>query len=82
MGKVRLTVTIPKEEYERIEQEKSKKGISRSELLYRMIKSFFIKEDLQYKIKKYVEGYKRFPEKANYVSKLEQVQFETLNKEF
>jgi len=82
MGKVRLTVTIPKEEYKRIEQEKVKMGISRSELVHKMIKSFFIKEDLQCKIKKYVEGYKKVPEKANYVAKLEQVQFETLNKEF
>lgn len=82
MGKVRLTVTIPKEEYKRIEQEKVKEGISRSKLVCQIIKSFFIKEDLQGKIKKYIEGYKKIPEKANYIAELEQVQFETLNKEF
>jgi len=30
MSKLRLTVTIPHEEYERIEEEKKKKGVNRS----------------------------------------------------
>jgi len=82
MTKLRLTVTNPQEEYERIEQEKKKKGISRSALVHKMIKYFFLKEDTQAKIKKYLDGYKRIPEKTNYITQLEQVQFETLNKEF
>ncbi len=82
MSKVRLTVTIPREEYERIEQGKKKKGVSRSALVQEIIKLFFEKEDEQFKIKKYINGYKRIPEKTNYITQLEQVQFEALDKEF
>lgn len=82
MSKIRLTVTIPHEEYERIEEEKKKKGISRSAVVEEMVKLFFTKEDEKLKIKKYIEGYKRIPEKTNYTAQLEQVQFEILDKEF
>lgn len=82
MPKLRLTVTIPHEEYERIEEEKKKKGVSRSALVQEIIKFFFTKEDEQFKIKKYINGYKRIPEKTNYIAQLEQVQFEALDKEF
>jgi len=82
MSKLRLTVTIPHEEYERIEEEKKKKGISRSAFVQEIIKFFFAKEDEQFKIKKYIDGYKRIPEKTNSIAQLEQVQFETLDKEF
>lgn len=82
MSKLRLTVTIPHEDYERIEEEKKKKGISRSALVQEMVKFFFAKEDEQFKINKYIDGYKRIPEKTNYVAQLEQVQFEVLDEEF
>ena len=82
MSKLRLTVTISHEEYERIEQEKKKKGVSRSALVQEIIKFFFVKEDEQFKIKKYIDGYKRIPEKINYMAQLEQAQFETLDEEF
>lgn len=82
MSKLRLTVTIPHEEYERIEQAKKKKGVSRSALVQEIIKFFFLKEDEQFKIKKYIDGYRRIPEKTNYIAQLEQVQFEVLDREF
>ena len=82
MSKLRLTVTIPHEEYERIEEEKKKKGVNRSVVVQEIIKFFFAKEDEQFKIKKYIDGYKKIPEKTNYMAQLEQVQFETLDEEF
>ncbi len=82
MSKLKLTVTISHEEYERIEEEKKKKGLSRSAFVQEIIKFFFAKEDEQFKIKKYIDGYKRIPEETNYIAQLEQVQFETLDKEF
>jgi len=45
MSKLKLTVTIPHEEYERIEEEKKKKGVSRSAFVQEIIKFFFAKED-------------------------------------
>jgi len=82
MPKSRLTVTISRNDYERIEEEKRKKGVSRSALVEEIIKFFFVKEDEQFKIKKYIDGYKKIPEKTNDIAQLEQVQFETLDKEF
>jgi len=82
MPKSRLTVTISRNDYERIEEEKRKKGVSRSALVEEIIKFFFVKEDEQFKIKKYIDGYKKIPEKTNDMAQLEQVQFETLDKEF
>ena len=82
MSKLKLTVTIPHDEYERIEEEKKKKGISRSALVQEIIESFFVKKDEQFKIKKYIDGYQRIPEKTNYIAQLEQIQFETIDQEF
>jgi len=42
----------------------------------------FEKEDEQFKIKKYIDGYKKIPEKINDIVQLEQVQFEILDKDF
>jgi ribosome-binding protein aMBF1 (putative translation factor) len=77
-----LTVTISRNDYERIEEEKRKKGVSRSALVESIIKFFFVKEDEQFKIKKYIDGYKKIPEKINDIVQLEQVQFEILDKDF
>jgi metal-responsive CopG/Arc/MetJ family transcriptional regulator len=82
MPKSRLTVTISRNDYERIEEEKRKKGVSRSALVQEIIKSFFTKEDEKFKIKKYIDGYKKIPEKINDIVQLEQVQFEILDKDF
>ena len=51
MSKLRLTVTIPQEEYKRIEEEKKKKGVSRSALVQEIIKFFCTKEDSNLKLK-------------------------------
>jgi len=82
MPKSRLTVTISRNDYERIEEEKRKKGVSRSALVESIIKFFFVKEDEQFKIKKYIDGYKKIPEKINDIVQLEQVQFEISDKDF
>ena len=82
MPKSRLTVTISRDDYKRIEEEKRKKGVSRSALVEEIIKFFFVKEDEQFKIKKYIDGYKKIPEKINDIVQLEQVQFEILDKDF
>ena len=42
----------------------------------------YVDKSNRIEIKKYIDGYKRIPEKTNYIAQLEQVQFETLDKEF
>ncbi|MBU2495216.1 MAG: ribbon-helix-helix protein, CopG family [Candidatus Omnitrophica bacterium] len=62
MNIARLTVTIPREKYERIEKEKNRRGLNRSAFVNQAIDSFFQKEDEAEKDKKYVAGYKKKPE--------------------
>ncbi len=82
MSKSRLTVTIPKEDYERIEQEKKKKSVNRSVLVQEIIEFFFAKKDKQLKINKYIDGYKRIKENTGNIEHLEKNQTEALDKEF
>ena len=82
MSKSRLTVTISKEDYKRIEQEKEKKRINRSALVQEIIEFFFEKKDKQVKINKYIDGYKRVKEKTSYIEHLEKIQTEALDGEF
>ncbi len=82
MSKSRLTVTIPEEDYKRIEQEKEKKNINRSALIQEIIEFFFEKKDKQVKINKYIDGYKRIKEKTRYIEHLEKIQTEALDGEF
>jgi metal-responsive CopG/Arc/MetJ family transcriptional regulator len=62
MNIARLTVTLPREKYERIEREKNQRGLNRSAFVNQVIDSFFQKEDEAEKDKRYVTGYKKKPE--------------------
>lgn len=82
METVRLTVSIPRKEFKRIEEEKKKKGLTRSALVQEIIKFFFTREEEEKKIKRYIEGYKKIPEDTSYIKSLESVQAEIFNREF
>ncbi|MDO9513123.1 MAG: hypothetical protein Q7J59_00740 [Elusimicrobiota bacterium] len=58
----RLVVTIPKNEFERVEREKKDRGITRSAFIHQIIDFFFRKEDESKKEAKYIAGYKKHPE--------------------
>jgi len=70
MNIARLTVTLPREKYERIEKEKKKKGLNRSAFVNQAIDVFFQKEDEAEKDKKYVAGYKKKPENTEEIEAL------------
>ena len=78
MNAVRLSVTIPEDEFKKIEEVKKREHINRSALLQQIIKSFFEKEDEEDKISRYVAGYKKKPEMIKEISGLEKAQIETL----
>ena len=75
---VRLTVTIPRLEFERIERTKKKLGLNRSALLKTIIDFFFQKEDEKEKIARYEAGYSENPEDLRDIHHLEKTQIETL----
>lgn len=62
MNIARLTVTISREKYERIEKEKKQRGLSRSAFVTQAIDVFFQKEDEAEKDRRYAAGYKKKPE--------------------
>ena len=76
METIRLTVTIPEKEYKKIEDEKRKKGINRSALVQEMIGVYFKNEEERQNVARYIEGYRRKPEKAS--PALDKAQAETL----
>lgn len=63
MNTVKLTVTIPGEDFKRIELEKKKQGLTRSALFQKMVVFFFEKQSEKQKISDYIAGYKKKPEK-------------------
>ncbi|MHC9543953.1 MAG: ribbon-helix-helix protein, CopG family [Vulcanimicrobiota bacterium] len=74
----KLTVTISKESYERIEKEKMRRGLTRSAVVNQMISFYFQKmQDLE-KEKKYIAGYKNKPERTEDIAALETIQAEAM----
>ena len=54
MRSIRLTVTIPKFEFEQIERAKKRLGLNRSALLKEIIDFFFKRESEKARIERYV----------------------------
>ena len=77
MNIARLTVTLPREKYERIEKEKNQRGLNRSAFINQAIDSFFQKEDEAEKDKRYVAGYKKKPENTAEISAMMKVSVTT-----
>ncbi|MCD6310973.1 MAG: hypothetical protein J7M11_00725 [Elusimicrobia bacterium] len=78
MNVARLVVTIPKHEFERVEQEKKERGITRSAFIHQIIDFFFRKEDELKKEAKYIAGYKKYPENIKKIDAVEKAAFETM----
>ena len=78
MNAVRLTVTIPREEFRKIEETKRQRHINRSVLLQEIIRSFFARKNEQDKISRYIAGYGKKPEKTGEISAFTKAQMEIL----
>jgi len=74
MKTAKLTVTISKDSYERIEKEKKQRGLNRSALVNQIINFYFEKEKEMEKVKKYIAGYKKKPENIEEIAALDQLQ--------
>ncbi|MBA3051642.1 MAG: hypothetical protein ABII20_03030 [Candidatus Omnitrophota bacterium] len=78
MNVARLVVTIPKDEFKRVEQEKKERGITRSAFVHQIIDFFFRKEDEFKKETRYIAGYKKYPENIKEAAAVEKAAFETM----
>mgnify|MGYP001304100541 CR=1 FL=1 len=76
MKTTKLTVSIPKDAYERIEREKKQKGIGSSEFIRHVLEEFFQRKDEEEQIKKYIEGYKKKTEDMGKFAALEKASAE------
>jgi metal-responsive CopG/Arc/MetJ family transcriptional regulator len=82
MANVKLTVTIPSEMYEKIETGKKRKKINRSLFVQEAIHAYFAVEEEKEKTRKYIEGYKKYPEDKKDIKNLEKLQSKTLHGDF
>ena len=62
MNSVKICITIPKYEFDIIEQERKKKMIKRSQFIQNIFDSFFKNRQKQSLINKYIEAYKKHSE--------------------
>ncbi|MDD5091718.1 MAG: ribbon-helix-helix protein, CopG family [Candidatus Wallbacteria bacterium] len=70
----RLTISIPESLFAKLEREKKKRRISRSDLLCRMIDFFFRMEKKSAEDERYQAGYRKTPEKIREIEALEKLQ--------
>jgi metal-responsive CopG/Arc/MetJ family transcriptional regulator len=82
MKNVRFTVTLDEENFKKLENEKKKRRSNRSSVIREMIQYFFEKKNEEAKIRKYINGYQKNPEKINKVAELEKEQYKVLDDEF
>lgn len=78
MNTTKLTVTVPIENYKRIEREKKQKHLNRSAFVNKMIVHFFQEEDEAEKDQRYMDGYRKKSENIENISALEKIQSKVL----
>jgi len=74
MNSVRVTFTLPREDYKFIEQIRNKNGMKRSRVLQQMVEFYKQKINENEKIAKYVAGYQRKPENIRNIKTYEHEQ--------
>jgi len=74
MSSVRVTFTMPQEDYKFIEQIRNKNGMKRSRVLQQMVEFYKQKINENEKIAKYVAGYQRKPENIQNIKTYEHEQ--------
>ena len=79
---VRLTITLDKNSYKKIEDEKKRKNTTRSSLMQQIIQYYFDRKKEEENIIQYIKGYQEIPEKVDRVAEWEGEQYKILDKEF
>lgn len=82
MAATKLTVSIPQETYDRLEEIKKENNLNRSELVQIIIKQYLEMEDERKLVRDYIAGYKKIPENDDDWADIEKTQLNVLDKEF
>lgn len=82
MKNVRITITLDKDSYKKIEDEKERKNTARSSLIQQIIQYYFDRKREEEDINRYIKGYQEIPEKVDKVAEWEDEQYKILDKEF
>ncbi|NLL62085.1 MAG: hypothetical protein GX240_04810 [Candidatus Atribacteria bacterium] len=82
MKNVRITITLDKDSYKKIEDEKERKNVARSSLIQQIIQYYFDRKKEEEDINRYIKGYQEIPEKVDKVAEWEDKQYKILDKEF
>ncbi len=59
---VKIAISLPREEFRRVERERRRTRKTRSRVIRDALTSLFAREEEARKIRAYVEGYRRMPE--------------------
>ncbi len=73
-GYVKVAVTIPSEDFQRLEKLRKKLKSTRSELVASAVRGLIAASEQQQLIDQYVEGYKKVPEQKGLLKALENIQ--------
>jgi metal-responsive CopG/Arc/MetJ family transcriptional regulator len=65
---VKVAISLPREEFEALEQVRKRLGISRSALISRALRSWLEDQGEEEPIRRYLEGYRREPETAEEIA--------------
>lgn len=77
----KIGISLPEEDFEKIERVRKKLGVNRSKLIDRAINFWFENRNREEKIKEYQEGYKRKPESLEETEALEEASAEAFQEE-
>ena len=78
---MKIAISLPKEDFLRIEKLKNTLKKSRSELIQEAVASWLASHKEKELIDQYENGYRRKPEKLSHIASLEKVQYDVLSTE-
>ncbi|HIC91992.1 MAG TPA: ribbon-helix-helix protein, CopG family [Syntrophaceae bacterium] len=82
MGKaVKFAVSIPKEEFEEMEEIRRKEGLSRSKIIFEAIRLWKKSKKMDELIRAYEDGYKNIPESPQEIEGWEKASLATFSNE-
>lgn len=78
---VKLTISIPEEDFREIEAIRKRNGTTRSGVVAKALKLFREREEKEKLLRQYEEGYKKHPETPLEIKAWEEVSIETFSSE-
>lgn len=78
---LKIAISLPKEDFEKIEKMRKKLGLPRSDIIDRAIRFWFNSLEEKKLIKEYEEGYRKKPEPIDEIKAMEKASAEAFGEE-